>query len=173
MPVKTKKNYKHQQIELPTNSSYHYIPGSAINIISTGTSTSNTTSTFGHFSFQSKQKKEDLLGPYNFGTASLWEVTDSEEEQEEEKEKSEDQEFTYQNPIPKNLNIETLNFQTQQNPNLKNPEIETPNFQMQHHQNNHNSDINNQQHLPPVIMINSAPPIDKQQQQLLQPSQQP
>ncbi|KAG9299711.1 hypothetical protein G9A89_013071 [Geosiphon pyriformis] len=105
-------------------------------------------------------------------TTSFWEVTNSEEEQEEEEEESENQEFTYQNPIPENPNIETLNFQTQQNPNLENPEIETLNFQTQHNQNNHNPNINNQQHLPPVIMINLALPINEQQQQLLQPPQQ-
>ncbi|KAG9307307.1 hypothetical protein G9A89_017135 [Geosiphon pyriformis] len=75
--------WKKHRIESPTNLSYHYTPGSAINITST-----------------------------NFGTASLWKVTDSEEEQEEKKEESEDQEFTYQNPIPENPNIETPNFQT-------------------------------------------------------------
>ncbi|KAG9297053.1 hypothetical protein G9A89_001537 [Geosiphon pyriformis] len=46
---------------------------------------------------------------------------------------------------------------------------------MQHNPNNRNPNINNQQHLPPVIMINplSALPIDKQQQQLLQLPQLP
>ncbi|KAG9306152.1 hypothetical protein G9A89_016056 [Geosiphon pyriformis] len=102
-----------------------------------------------------KQRKEDLLGPYgmyfeefksqlpmpsrlqspppqpDFGTTSPWEVMKSEKKQKKEKEKSEDQEFTYQNLIPENPNIETSNFQTQQNLNLENPEIETPNFQMQ------------------------------------------
>ncbi|KAG9285379.1 hypothetical protein G9A89_010854 [Geosiphon pyriformis] len=61
------------------------------------------------------------------------------------------------------------------NLNLENPEIETPNFRMQHDQNDQNPDINNQQYLPPVIMINliPAPLIDKQQQQLLQSPQLP
>ncbi|KAG9305894.1 hypothetical protein G9A89_016546 [Geosiphon pyriformis] len=150
MPVKAKENYKHQQIKSPINPSYHYTPGSTINITATGMSTSHVISTFGQFPFQSKQRKEDLLGPYStyfegfksqssmpsglqsplpqpdFGTVSSWKVTDLEKEQKEE---SEDQEFTYQNLIPKNPNIETPNFQTQQNPNLENPEIETLNFQ--------------------------------------------
>ncbi|KAG9285373.1 hypothetical protein G9A89_010848 [Geosiphon pyriformis] len=69
------------------------------------------TSTFGHFPFQSKQRKKDLLEPY--------EIIDLEEKQEKEEEESEDQEFIYQNPIPENLNIETPNFQTQQNPEIK------------------------------------------------------
>ncbi|KAG9303707.1 hypothetical protein G9A89_018604 [Geosiphon pyriformis] len=54
---------KHR-VELLTNPSYHYTSGSAINITSTGASTLNVTSTFGQFSFQSKQRKEDLLRPY-------------------------------------------------------------------------------------------------------------
>ncbi|KAG9283942.1 hypothetical protein G9A89_006780 [Geosiphon pyriformis] len=63
----------------------------------------------------------------------------------------------------------------QQNPNLENPEIETPNFQIQHNPNDQNPNINNQQHLPPVIVINlpPAPPINKQQQQPLQSPQLP
>ncbi|KAG9307616.1 hypothetical protein G9A89_023181 [Geosiphon pyriformis] len=55
---------KHK-IESPTNSSYHYTPGSAINIVSAGMFTSNATLTFGQFPFQSKQRKEDLLGSYD------------------------------------------------------------------------------------------------------------
>ncbi|KAG9306640.1 hypothetical protein G9A89_004187 [Geosiphon pyriformis] len=67
-------------------------------------STSNVTLAFGHFPFQSKQKKRS--------TRTIWqEITESEREQEvEEEEKSEDQEFTYQNPILENLEIETQNF---------------------------------------------------------------
>ncbi|KAG9302685.1 hypothetical protein G9A89_005159 [Geosiphon pyriformis] len=142
--------WKKHKIESPTNPSYYYTSGSTINITSIGMFTSNTTSIFEHFLFQSKQRKEDLLGPYDFGTTSPWE-----------------------NLIPENSNIETPNFQTQPNPNLENPEIETPNFQTQHNQNDYNLDINNQQHLPPVIVINPVPPIAEQQQQLLQPPQQP
>ncbi|KAG9297767.1 hypothetical protein G9A89_011282 [Geosiphon pyriformis] len=56
--------WKKTRVELPTNLSYYYILGSAINILSTGASTSNATSTFGQFLFQSKQRKEHLLGPY-------------------------------------------------------------------------------------------------------------
>ncbi|KAG9295112.1 hypothetical protein G9A89_006093 [Geosiphon pyriformis] len=70
---------KKTRVESPTKPSYHYTPRSAINITSTDASTLHVTSTFRRFPFQ------------NFGTASLWEVTDLEEEQEEEeKEESED-----------------------------------------------------------------------------------
>ncbi|KAG9289623.1 hypothetical protein G9A89_014358 [Geosiphon pyriformis] len=63
--------WKKTKIELLTNPSYHYILRSAINIISTGASTSITTSTFGQFPFQSKQRKEDLLRLYDVNTANL------------------------------------------------------------------------------------------------------
>ncbi|KAG9292953.1 hypothetical protein G9A89_016315 [Geosiphon pyriformis] len=97
--------WKKHRIESPTNPSYYYTPKSTINITLTDI----------------KQKKEDLLGPYNFGTASPWEVPELEGEQEEEKKESEDQEFTYQNLIPGNLEFETLNpNQNNQNPNLIN-----------------------------------------------------
>ncbi|KAG9289797.1 hypothetical protein G9A89_015377 [Geosiphon pyriformis] len=129
---------KHR-IKSPTNSSYHYTPENTINITSTGASTSNATSTFEQFLFQSKQRKEDLLGPYsvyferfklrspmpsgvqspppqlNFRITDPWESTKLEKKQEEKKEEeSEDQEFTYQNLITENLDIKTPNFQTQQ-----------------------------------------------------------
>ncbi|KAG9291370.1 hypothetical protein G9A89_003474 [Geosiphon pyriformis] len=57
--------WKKTRVESPTNLSYHYTPGSAINITSTDMSTSHVTSTFGQFPFQNKQRKEDLLGPYS------------------------------------------------------------------------------------------------------------
>ncbi|KAG9289113.1 hypothetical protein G9A89_022422 [Geosiphon pyriformis] len=129
---------------------------------------SNATSTFGHFLFQTKQRKEDLLELYG-EIASPWEITESEEEQEvEEKKESEDQEFTYQNLILKNLEIETPNFQTQ--PNLDNSENDTPNFKP--HQirtiqtpNQPIQPLNQQnQQLPPVL--------PQQQQQLLLSQQQ-
>ncbi|KAG9290738.1 hypothetical protein G9A89_011701 [Geosiphon pyriformis] len=168
-------NWKKTQVELPTNLSYYYMPESAINILSTDKFILNETSIFGCFPFQSKQQKAELLGPYDFRITSPWEITELEEKQKKEEKKSEDQKFTYQNPIPENPDIRTPNFQTQQNLNSENPEIETPNFQMQHNQNDQNLDINNQQHLPLVIVINpfSAPLIDEQQQQSLQPPQQP
>ncbi|KAG9301558.1 hypothetical protein G9A89_004829 [Geosiphon pyriformis] len=56
--------WKKTRVESPTNPSYHYIPGSAINITSTGAATSNTMSVFGQFLFQSKQRKAELLRPY-------------------------------------------------------------------------------------------------------------
>ncbi|KAG9297999.1 hypothetical protein G9A89_018827 [Geosiphon pyriformis] len=83
-------------------------------------SISNVTSTFGQFPFQ------------NFGTMSPWEVTELEREQEEKKKKFENQEFTYQNPIPENLKFKTPNVQTLKHLNLEKLEIETLNFQTQH-----------------------------------------
>ncbi|KAG9303628.1 hypothetical protein G9A89_018525 [Geosiphon pyriformis] len=160
-------SWKKHRVESPTASSYHYTLGSAINISTTDVSTSNATLTVGRFQFQSKQQKEDLLGPYR------------------EKELK-DQEFTYQNLITENLEVETLNFQAQQSLNLENLEIETPNHQRQ---NNPNPELSNQQNLPPVIVINQplinpvAEPIQQpfqlppqqpvQQQPLQQPPQQP
>ncbi|KAG9290635.1 hypothetical protein G9A89_011598 [Geosiphon pyriformis] len=86
--------WKKTRVEFPTNLLYHYTLGSTINITFTSASTSNMTSAFGRFPFQ------------NFGISDLWEVTESEEEEEE---KSEDQEFTYQNPIPENPEFEISN----------------------------------------------------------------
>ncbi|KAG9285853.1 hypothetical protein G9A89_013278 [Geosiphon pyriformis] len=142
-------NWKKTQVESLTNPSYYYTPRSAINITSTDMSTSNATSTFGCFPFQSKQQKTELLRPYSdyFEGFKL---------RRTEKKKSEDQEFTYQNLIPEN------------------PEIETPNFQTQHNQNNQNPNINNQQHLPSIIIINPLPQLLLQlQQQLQQPNLDP
>ncbi|KAG9299791.1 hypothetical protein G9A89_013151 [Geosiphon pyriformis] len=123
--------WKKTRVKSPINPLYYYISGSAINITSTGAFTSNTTSIFEQFSFQSKQRKEDLLEPYGmyFKGFNPWEVMESEEDQEKEEKESEDQEFTYQNLITENPEIKNLNFQTQQNLNLENLEIETLNFQ--------------------------------------------
>ncbi|KAG9295883.1 hypothetical protein G9A89_006622 [Geosiphon pyriformis] len=172
--------WKKTKVESPTALSYHYTLQSAINIISASISTSNAISTFRQFPFQSKQRKTNLLGPYDFGISDPWEVMKSEKEEEE----SEEQEFTYQNPITENPEVEILNFQTQQNLNLENSEIETLNHQRQ---NNLNPKLINQQNLPPVIIINQPPinPIAKPiqqppppqqpvpQQPLQQPPQQP
>ncbi|KAG9291678.1 hypothetical protein G9A89_022097 [Geosiphon pyriformis] len=138
--------WKKNRVESPSNSSYHYTFGNAINISSTDAFPSTVTSVFGRFPFQSRQKKTELLGPYgkyferfnlqsstlsglqspppppDFGIFDPWETAESEKEEEE----SEDQEFTYQHPITKNPEVETLNIQTQQQ--LENPEIETPNI---------------------------------------------
>ncbi|KAG9290496.1 hypothetical protein G9A89_002471 [Geosiphon pyriformis] len=78
--------WKKNRIEFPSNPSYHYTSGSAINISSTDTFPSTVTSAFGQFSFQ------------NFGISDLWEAAESEKEEEE----FEDQEFTYQHPITEN-----------------------------------------------------------------------
>ncbi|KAG9300346.1 hypothetical protein G9A89_009970 [Geosiphon pyriformis] len=173
------------RVKSPNNLSYHYTLGSAINISLTDVSTLNATSAIGCFPFQSKQRKENLLGSYS----NSWEITESEGKQEVEKEKkSEDQEFTYQNPILENLEIETLNFQTQ--PNLDNQKNNTPNIQTLSNQNYLNPEVINQ-YLLPVIVINQPPvepigqpiqppnqqnqqlpPVPTQQQQLLPPQQQ-
>ncbi|KAG9289219.1 hypothetical protein G9A89_022529 [Geosiphon pyriformis] len=120
-----------------------------------------------------------ILG--NFGIATLWELSE-----EKEKKELENQEFTYQNLITENPEVETPNFQAQQSLNLENLEIETLNHQRQ---NNPNSKLNNQQNLPPVIVIDQllinsvAEPIQQpfqlppqqpvQQQPFQQPPQQP
>ncbi|KAG9285788.1 hypothetical protein G9A89_013213 [Geosiphon pyriformis] len=57
--------WKKNRVESPSNPSYHYTPGSAINISSTDTFTSTATSAFGQFLFQSRQRKTELLGPYD------------------------------------------------------------------------------------------------------------
>ncbi|KAG9298739.1 hypothetical protein G9A89_012807 [Geosiphon pyriformis] len=105
--------WKKTKVESPTNPSYHYTPGSTINITSTGVTTLNMTLAFGQFPFQK--------------------VTESEKKKEKE---AEDQEFTYQNPIAENPEFETLNLQTQQNLNPENPEIETSNIQIPPTQDN-------------------------------------
>ncbi|KAG9295302.1 hypothetical protein G9A89_021233 [Geosiphon pyriformis] len=169
--------WKKNKVEFPSNPSYHYTLGSAINISSTDTFPLTVTSAFGQFPFQSRQKKTELLGPYglqslppppDFGISDLWEA-----ESEKEEKESENQEFTYQHLIIENLEIETLNFQTQQNLDLENLEIKTPNYQRQ---NNPNPELINQQNLPPVIITDQLPinPIAEPIQQPLQlPPQQP
>ncbi|KAG9300561.1 hypothetical protein G9A89_000217, partial [Geosiphon pyriformis] len=74
-------SWKKHRVESPTALSYHYTPGSAINISSADTSTSNATLT-NHYPVEKEEEK-----------------------------KSEDQEFTYQNPITENPEVETPNFQ--------------------------------------------------------------
>ncbi|KAG9307787.1 hypothetical protein G9A89_023352 [Geosiphon pyriformis] len=179
--------WKKNRIESPSNLSYHYTPGSAINISSTDAFPSTVTSAFERFPFQSRQKKTELLGSYSkyferfnlqsstplglrsppslpdFGISNPWEAAESEKEKEE----SEDQEFIYQHPITKNPEVETPNFQIQQNLNLENSEIKTLNHQRQ---NNPNSELINQQNLPPLLQL---PPQQPVQQQLLQQPPQP
>ncbi|KAG9289114.1 hypothetical protein G9A89_022423 [Geosiphon pyriformis] len=138
--------WKKNRIESPSNPSYHYISGSAINISSTDAFPSTTTLAFGQFSFQSRQRKTELLG--------LYKAAESEKEEEE----SEDQEFTYQHPITEN---------PEQNLNLENSKIETLNHQRQ---NNPNPELINQQNLPLPLQL---PPQQPVQQQLLQQPPQP
>ncbi|KAG9302021.1 hypothetical protein G9A89_021065 [Geosiphon pyriformis] len=185
--------WKKNRVESPSNPSYHYTPGSTINISSTNTFPSTATSAFGQFLFQSRQRKTELLGPYSeyfegfnsrsstpselqlpppppdFRISDPWKAAESEKKKEE----SENQEFTYQCPITENLEVETPNFQIQQNPDLENSEIKTPNHQKQ---NNPNSELSNQQNLSPIIVISQSPinPIAESIQQPLQlPPQQP
>ncbi|KAG9292785.1 hypothetical protein G9A89_006346 [Geosiphon pyriformis] len=115
--------WKKNRVESPSNPSYHYTLGSAINISSTDAFPSTVTSAFGQFSFQNRQRKAELLGPYgkyfegfnsrsltpsglrspppppDFGISDPWEAAESEKKEKE----SENQEFTYQHPITKNL----------------------------------------------------------------------
>ncbi|KAG9288451.1 hypothetical protein G9A89_015657 [Geosiphon pyriformis] len=131
-------NWKKQRIEFLIYSLYHHTPESTINITLADASTSTKTP-LARITFQSKQKKNELLEAYSnyfegfksrsltpsgfqllphqpdFGTVSPWEITESEEK------KDEDQKFNYQNPI-----LEDPNIQTQQH--LKNSEIETLNI---------------------------------------------
>ncbi|KAG9304304.1 hypothetical protein G9A89_019866 [Geosiphon pyriformis] len=121
--------WKKNRIESPSNPSYHYTPGSAINILSTDTFPSTVILAFGQFPFQSRQRKTELLGPYDFGISDPWKAAESKKKEKE----SEDQEFTYQHPI------------------TENPEVETPNFQTQ--QNNPNPELINQQNLPLPLQL--------------------
>ncbi|KAG9288847.1 hypothetical protein G9A89_012176 [Geosiphon pyriformis] len=121
--------------------------------------------TVAKIAFWSKQKKNELLGAYgnyfegfklrsptpsgfqsppyqpDFGTVSLWEITELEEK------KDEDQEFNYQNLMLKDPNI-----QTQQH--LENSEIKTPNIRTPPNQRNQNPKLIYQPNLPSVIVIN-------------------
>ncbi|KAG9306861.1 hypothetical protein G9A89_005762 [Geosiphon pyriformis] len=105
--------------------------------------------------------------------ADSWEASESKEEKE-----SENQEFTYQNLISENPEVETPNVQTPKNTNQENPEIETPNIQIPWNQNILNSDLINQLNLSPNIVINQPPiepiiePIQLQSLQLPQQPQQ-
>ncbi|KAG9290891.1 hypothetical protein G9A89_011041 [Geosiphon pyriformis] len=109
--------WKKNRVEFPSNPSYHYTSGSAINILSTDAFSSTVTSAFGQFPFQSRQRKTELLGPYglrsppsppDFRISDLWEAAELEKEEEE----SENQEFTYLHLIPENPEVETPDIQT-------------------------------------------------------------
>ncbi|KAG9286728.1 hypothetical protein G9A89_012278 [Geosiphon pyriformis] len=130
---------KKNRVESPGNPSYHYTPGSAINISLTDAFSSTATSVFGQFPFQNRQRKTELI-------SDLWKAAESEKEEEE----SENQEFTYQNSTTKSLEVETPNLQAQQNLNIENLEIKTPN---QQRQNNPKPELINQQNLPLIIVI--------------------
>ncbi|KAG9305327.1 hypothetical protein G9A89_007822 [Geosiphon pyriformis] len=110
--------WKKNKVESLSNPSYHYTPGSAINISSTNTFPSTLP-----------------LPPPDFRISDPWEAAESEKEEE----KSEDQEFTYQHSITENPEVETLNIQTQQQ--LENPEIETPNIRTPPNQRNQNPEL--------------------------------
>ncbi|KAG9303863.1 hypothetical protein G9A89_005773 [Geosiphon pyriformis] len=167
--------WKKNRVESPSNSSYYYTSGSAINISSTDTFPLTATLAFERFPFQSRQRKTELLRPYSeyfegfnlrsstlsglrlpllppdFRISDLWEAAESKKEEEE----SEDQKFTYQHLITENPEVETPNLQTQQQ--LENPEIKTLNIQMLPNQRNQKPELINQQNLPPVIIINQLP----------------
>ncbi|KAG9284014.1 hypothetical protein G9A89_022788 [Geosiphon pyriformis] len=115
-PVKTR-------VKSPTNSLYYYTPGSTINISSTGVSTSHMTSTFGQFPFQSKQKKTEISITAILTRFWKRESLGNNGIRKRGRKKAEDQKFTYQNTILKNLKVETLNIKTQQTPNNLNPEL--------------------------------------------------
>ncbi|KAG9294548.1 hypothetical protein G9A89_008659 [Geosiphon pyriformis] len=57
--------WKKTRVESPTAPFYYYTSGTAIHITTADASTSNATSTFGRFLFQSKQREEDLLESYD------------------------------------------------------------------------------------------------------------
>ncbi|KAG9294911.1 hypothetical protein G9A89_003251 [Geosiphon pyriformis] len=144
--------WKKNRVESLNNPSYHYTPGSAINISSTDV-----------------QRKTELLGPYG----EYFEGFNSSGIRKRERRIRESR-IHYQHPITENPEVETLNIQTQQQ--LKNPEIETPNIQMPPNQRNQNSELINQQNLLPVIVLDQLPinPIAEPIQQPLQlPPQQP
>ncbi|KAG9290286.1 hypothetical protein G9A89_022262 [Geosiphon pyriformis] len=154
--------WKKNRVESPSNPSYHYTPGSAINISSTDTLPSTATSAFGQFPFQ---RLQSLLPPPDFGISDLWEAAESEKEEEESK----DQEFTYQNPITENPEVENPNIQIQQQ--LENLEIKTLNIRMLPNQRNQKPELINQQNLSPQPL--QLPPQQPGQQQLLQQPLQP
>ncbi|KAG9286001.1 hypothetical protein G9A89_022677 [Geosiphon pyriformis] len=139
---------KHR-VESPTNLSYHYTPKKLLG-------------PYGEYfeGFQSQTPTpsgiRSLLPLPDFGIANLWKASELEEKKE-----SENQEFTYQNPIPENPEL-----------NQENPETETPNIQTPRNQNILNPDSINQSNLPSNIAIN-YPPINLIAQPLLQqPNQQ-
>ncbi|KAG9303016.1 hypothetical protein G9A89_006233 [Geosiphon pyriformis] len=146
--------WKKTRAESPTAPSYHYTPGSAINITSASVSISNAILTIKQFPFQRIQL---LLPQLDFGTITLWELSEEKEEKE-----LEDQEFTYQNLILENLEFETPNVQThtaKSKPQIiiiNQPPVEPIGQPIQ---------ILNQQTQQP-------PPVPPQQQQQLLPQQQ-
>ncbi|KAG9289701.1 hypothetical protein G9A89_014436 [Geosiphon pyriformis] len=79
-------NWKKQRIEFLIYPSYHYMPGSTINITSVDVSISTKTP-LARIAFQ------------NFGTVSSWEITESEEKEDE------NQKFNYQNPLSHQQNL--------------------------------------------------------------------
>ncbi|KAG9296451.1 hypothetical protein G9A89_015043 [Geosiphon pyriformis] len=96
--------WKKTRVESPTNPLYHYTLGSTINISSTGTSQNY----WELMAITLKDLNRDRQCHQDFDTHHLSQIS---EPQEKEKE-FEDQEFTYQNPIPENPDFGTPNFQT-------------------------------------------------------------
>ncbi|KAG9300170.1 hypothetical protein G9A89_010580 [Geosiphon pyriformis] len=174
--------WKKNRVKSTSNPSYHYTPGSVINILSTDTFPSTATSAFGRFPFQNRQRKTELLGPYgeyfekfnsrsstplglrsppsspDFGIFDPWEAAESEKKEEE----SEDQKFTYQHPITENPKQQ-----------LENPEIKTLNIRIPPNQRNQKPELINQQNLPSIIQSLQLPSQQPGQQQLFQQPLQP
>ncbi|KAG9303083.1 hypothetical protein G9A89_005041 [Geosiphon pyriformis] len=134
---------KKTKVESPNNPSYHYTPGSAINISSIDMFALNATSTLRRFPFQSKQKKEDLLRPYK------------ERQEVEKKKESEDHKFTYQNPILENPEI--INQYLPPVIVINQPPVEPIGQPIQ---------PQNQQQLPPVLLQQQQQLPSPQQQQM-------
>ncbi|KAG9286377.1 hypothetical protein G9A89_014543 [Geosiphon pyriformis] len=135
--------WKKTKIELPTNLLYYYTPGSTINITST-----DLLEPYGVYFEEFKSQLpmpsglQSLSPQPDFGTMK----------------------FTYQNPIPKN---------PEQHLNLKNLEIETLNFQTPQNLNNTNPKTINQQNLSPQLLQppqQPQQPLQQSQQQLQQPN---
>ncbi|KAG9303543.1 hypothetical protein G9A89_018439 [Geosiphon pyriformis] len=84
--------WKKHRIESPTNPSYYYTPGSAINIAAKEDLLGLYGAYFEDFKLQSPTSSGFRSPPPqpDFRTASSWEVTESERKQKKEKEESED-----------------------------------------------------------------------------------
>ncbi|KAG9300756.1 hypothetical protein G9A89_023554 [Geosiphon pyriformis] len=180
--------WKKNRVESPSNPSYHYTSGSAINISSTDAFSSTATSAFGQYPFQNlicnHQPHQD------FDHHHLHQILESlihgkQQNQKKRKKNQRIKNLLTKNPITESpeveiLEVETPNLQAQQNLNIENSEIKTLN---QQRQNNSKPKLINQQNLPPIIIIDQLPinpvaepiqqPLQLSSQQLLQQPPQP